>query len=145
MATSKAYTGVPAKAFNKEIDWDSDDIRVMLVSSSYSPNQDAHDYLDDVVGFEVSGTGYVAGGQALSGKTVTKDDVNNVIILDGADVTWANSTITARYAVVYDNTGATNAAKPLIGYVDLVSDQASNAGNFTIQWDATGILRISVA
>lgn len=145
MATSKAYGNLAKAVFNKEVDWDSDDIRVMLVSSAYTPNQDTHDYLDDVQANEVTGTGYTAGGQALTSKTVTYDAANNVLVLDAADVTWAASTITARYAVLYNNTGASAAAKPLIGYVDLVSDQASNNGNFTIEWDASGILRINVA
>lgn len=145
MATSKAYGNLAKAMINKEVDWDTDDVRVMLVGSSYTPNQDTHDYLDDVQAYEVTGTGYTAGGAALTGKTVTYDAANNVLVLDAADVTWANSTITARYAVVYDNTGGSAAAKPLIGFVDLVSDQASNNGNFTIEWDASGILRINVA
>lgn len=144
MAT-KAYGNVAKALFNKEIDWDSDDIKVMLLSSSYTPNQDTHDYLDDVSTYQVTGTGYTAGGASLTSKTVTYDAANNVLVLDAADVTWASSTITARYAVVYDNTPATAATKPLITYVDLVSDQASNNGNFTIEWDASGILRLNVA
>ena len=142
---SKMYGQFLAKALNKEIDWDSDSIKVMLVGSGYTPNQDTHDYLDDVVANEVTGTGYTAGGQALAGKTITYDGTNNVVVLDANDVTWATSTITARYAVIYDDTPATNATKPLIGYVDFVSDQSSNAGNFVITWDATGIIRLTVA
>lgn len=145
MATSKAYGNLTKALWNKEVDYDSDDIKVMLVSSAYSPNQDTHDYLDDVQAFEVSGTGYTAGGQALANRTRVYDAANNVLVLDADNVTWANSTITARYAVVYDNTGASAAVKPLIGYVDLISDQASNAGNFTIEWDASGLLRHTVA
>lgn len=142
---SKAYGQFIGKALNKEIDWDTDDIKVMLVSSSYSPNQDTHDYLDDVIANEVSGTGYTAGGVSLTGKTNTYDAASNTIILDAADVTWANSTVTARYAVLYNNTGASNAAKPLIAYVDFVSDQSSTAGNFTITWDPAGIVRATTA
>lgn len=145
MATSKMYLSLVQKAFNKEVDWDTDDIKVMLLSSAYTPNQDTHDYLDDVQAFEVTGTGYTAGGSSLTSKTSTLDAANNVVILDAADVTWANSTITARYAVVYDNTGANAAAKPLVGYLDLLTDSASNNGNFVIQWDASGIVRITVA
>ena len=142
---SKAYGQFIGKALNKEIDWDSDDIKVMLVSSSYSPNQDTHDYLDDVVANEVSGTGYTAGGISLTGKTNTYDAATNTIVLDAADVTWPNSTVTARYAVLYNNSGASNATKPLIAYVDFVSDQSSTAGNFTITWDPAGIVRATTA
>jgi hypothetical protein len=142
---SKIYGSFFGKALNKEIDYDSDTIKVMLVSSSYSPNQDTHDYLDDVVANEVSGTGYTAGGAALASKTLTYDSASNVTILDAADVTWASSTITARYAVIYDDSGATNSQKALLGYVDFGSDQSSTSGNFTITWDATGIFRLTVA
>lgn len=142
---SKAYGQFIGKALNKEIDWDGDDIKVMLVGPAYSPNQDTHDYLDDVVANEVSGTGYTAGGVSLTGKTNTYDAATNTIVLDAADVTWANSTITARYAVIYNNTGGSNAVKPLIAYVDFVSDQSSTAGNFTITWDPAGIVRATTA
>jgi hypothetical protein len=145
MATSKAYGNLAKAVFNKELDWDSDDVKVMLVSSSYVPNQDTHDYLDDVNTYEVTGTGYTAGGQSLASKTASYDAPSNTLVLDAADVTWANSTITARYAVVYNNTPSTAATKPLVGYIDLISDQASNNGNFVIEWDSTGILRLTVA
>ena len=142
---SKLYGNFLAKALNKEVDWDSDTIKVALVSSSYTPNQDTHDYFDDVSSYEVTGTGYTTGGQTLGSKTVTYDSANNVIILDAADTTWSSSTITARYAVIYDDSGATAASKALIGYVDFSSDQSSTNGNFTITWDSTGIVRITVA
>jgi hypothetical protein len=142
---SKLYGSFFGKALNKEIDWDTDAIKVMLLSSAYTPNQDTHDYLDDVVASEVTGTGYTAGGATLASKTLTYDSANNVTVLDAADVTWASSTITARYAVIYDDAGATNAQKALIGYVDFGADQSSTNGNFTITWDATGIVRLTAA
>lgn len=142
---SKLYGNFLKQALNKEIDWDSDTIKVALLTSSYSPNQDTHDYYDDVSSFEVSGTGYTTGGATLTSKTSTYDGTNNVIVLDAADVTWSSSTITARYAVVYDDSGASASNKALIGYVDFGSDQSSTNGNFTITWDSTGIVRITVA
>ncbi|CAB4191278.1 hypothetical protein UFOVP1212_18 [uncultured Caudovirales phage] len=142
---SKLYGNFLAKSLNKEVDWDSDTIKVALLSSSYTPNQDTHDYFDDVSTYEVTGTGYTTGGSTLTSKTLTYDGTNNVIILDAADTTWSSSTITARYAVVYDDSGATAGAKALIGYVDFGSDQSSTNGNFTITWDSTGIVRITVA
>ena len=141
---SKLYGNFLVKSLNKEVDFDSDTIKVALLTSSYTPDQDAHDYFNDVSSNEVSGTGYTAGGNTLASKTVTYDSANNVIILDAADTTWASSTITARYAVVYDSTG-TASTSALIGYVDFGSDQSSTNGNFTITWDSTGIVRITVA
>jgi len=142
---SKLYGQFLSQALNKEIDWDTDTIKVALLTNSYTPDQDAHNYLDDVIANEVTGTGYTAGGNTLANKTNTYNSASNVIVLDADDVTWSSSTITARYAVIYDATPATNATKPLIGYVDFGSDQSSSNGNFTITWDATGIVRITVA
>jgi hypothetical protein len=141
---SKLYGNFLLKALNKEVDFDSDTIKVALLSSSYTPDQDAHDYLNDVSTYEVTGTGYTAGGNTLGSKTATYDSANNVVVLDAADTTWSSSTITARYAVVYGSTG-TASTSPLIGYVDFGSDQSSTNGNFTITWDSTGIVRITVA
>lgn len=143
---SKLYGQFIQQSFNKEIDFDSDTIKVALLTNAYTPDQDAHNYFDDVVANEVTGTGYTAGGATLANKTNTYDSATNVIKLDADDVTWASSTITARYAVIYDATGGgTNATRPLIGYVDFGSDQSSSNGNFTITWDATGIVRVTVA
>lgn len=132
------------KALNKEIDWDSDAIKVALITSSYTPNQDTHAYFSDITG-EATGTGYTSGGQELTSKTISYDAATNVIKLDAADVTWASSTITARYAVIYDDSPSTAATKPLLAYVDFGTNQSSNNGNFTITWDANGILKITVA
>ncbi len=142
---SKLYGQFIQQSFNKEIDWDSDTIKVALLNNTYTPDQDAHNYYDDVVAYEVTGTGYTAGGLTLANKTNTYNSATNVIVLDADDVTWASSTITARYAVVYDATPATNATRPLIGFVDFGSDQSSSNGNFTITWDSTGIVRVTVA
>lgn len=140
---SKMYGQMLSRALNKEIDWLNDDVRVALLASAYVPDQDVHTNWADVSANEVTGTGYTAGGQGLTGKTKAYDAANNRITMDAADVTWSTSTITARYAVIYDNTPTTN--KPLLAYVDFGADQSSTNGSFTIQWDAAGILEVTVA
>src|SRR6478735_3915446 len=142
---SKLYGNVLKAAFNKEIDWDSDTIKVALLTSAYTPNQDTHDYLDDVISNEVTGTGYTAGGQALASKTVTYDASTNTLKLDAADVTWSGSTVTARYAVVYDDSGATNASKALIAYYDFTTDRASSNGDFIVRWGTDGVFTATAA
>lgn len=133
------------KALNKEIDWDSDTIKVALVTSAYTPNQDTHTYWSDVVANEVTGTNYTAGGVTLTNKTINYTSATNKINLDADDVLWANSTITARYAVIYDATPSTNATKPLLGYVDFGSNQSSSAGDFKITWNASGIFEMTIS
>lgn len=142
--TAKWYSKAFLSLFNKEIDWDSDTIKIMLCTSSYTPDQDTHDYKDDVTN-EVVGDGYTAGGATLASKTIDYTGATNVIKLDAADVTWSASTITARYAVIYDDTPATAATKPLLGYIDFGEDKISSTGDFTITFDAAGIFTITPA
>ena len=143
--TAKMYGNALVKALNKEIDWDSDTIKVALVSSTYTPDQDAHDYWDDVSANEVTGTGYTAGGAALATKTITYTGATNVIKLDADDTSWTSSTITARYAVIYDASPVADSAKPLLGYVDFGQNESSSNGTFTIAWNASGIFTITVS
>ena len=145
MATGKLYGNVFLKAFNKEIDWDSDTIKVALVSSSYTPNQDSHDYWDDVSANEITGTGYTAGGKTLTNPTITYDAGTNVVKLDADDVSWTAATITARYAVIYDATPGSAATNPLIGYVDFGTDQSASAGTFALNWSSAGVATVTVS
>lgn len=135
------YNSFKAKIMNGSIDLDTDTIKVMLVTSTYTPNQDTHDFKDDVTN-EVSGTGYTAGGATIANDSVAVDTTDNEGVYDGDDVTWATSTITARAAVLYKDTG-TASTSPLICYLDFGSDQSSSAGDFTIQWNAEGILNLA--
>ena len=123
------------------IDLDTDTIKVALVTSAYTPNQDTHDFFDDVTG-EVTGTGYTAGGETIANDDVTVDTTDNEGVYDGDDVTWTSSTITARGAVVYKSTG-TSSTSALICYLDFTTDQSSSAGDFTLQWNAEGIINLA--
>lgn len=134
------YNAYKVSLLDADIDHESDTIKVALVTSSYTPNQDTHDFFDDVTN-EVSGTGYTAGGATLASKTTTQDDTDNEGVFDAADVTWSSSTITARGAVVYKSTG-TASTSDLICYFDFGSDQTSSSGDFTIQWNSEGIVNI---
>lgn len=140
----KLYGKAFLALFNKEIDWDTDVIKVMLTTSLYVPDQDVHDYKDDVTN-EVTGAGYTAGGATLTGKTITYTAVTNVCMLDAADTAWTVATITARVAVVYNSTPATDATRPLLGYQLSDADITSTAGTWTIAWNASGIFAITVA
>jgi hypothetical protein len=111
------------------IDFDTDTFKVMLVTSSYTPDKDTHDKRNDVTN-EVSGTGYTAGG-VTSVCTVTKDTANDRVTLSFAAVSWASSTITARGAVIYKSTG-TASNDNLVAYNDFGSDVASASGTFTV-------------
>lgn len=142
--TAKLYGPFLQSLANKEVDLDSDTLKVMLCTSSYSPNQDTHRYKSDVTN-EVTGTGYTAGGQTLTGVTVTYNATTNTLMLDANDPVWTGSTITARFLVIYDDTPSTAATKPLICYWDFGEDQISSSGNFTATISGSGLATITAA
>lgn len=118
--------------------WSSATMDVALTTSTYTPNQDTHDFFNDVTN-EITGTGYSAGGATLGSKTSTYDTASDQIRLDAADTTWTTSTLTARRAVLYKSTG-TGSTSPVVGWVDFGADVSTTAGTFQITWDATGIV-----
>lgn len=133
--TATPYGNVSVKAFNGEIDYDTNTIKVALLDSGYVPAQ-THDYFNDVSAHEIAGTGYTAGGATLASKTVTYTSGTGVTVFDAADTAWTSSSLTARFAVVYVSTG-TGSTSALIGFVDFGADKVSTSGSFTIAWDAT--------
>lgn len=129
---------------NKEVDWASDTIKVALCTSTYTPDQDTHDYFNDITN-EVVGAGYSAGGATLDTPTIGYTALTNVTKLDANDTTWAAATITARYAIIYDAQTGVAATSPLIAYVDFGADFTSTAGEFKITWHGDGIATITVS
>lgn len=124
-----------------KIDLSSDTIKIALVTSSYTPSADNHDFFDDITN-EVSGTGYSAGGATLASKTATQDNTDDESVFDAADVTWTSSSITARGAVIYKSTGVSSTS-PLICYIDFGTDKTSDGGTFQITFNSEGILNIN--
>jgi hypothetical protein len=80
---------------------------------------------------EVSGAGYTAGG-VTSAVTVTKDTANDRVDIALGQVSWSNSTITARKAVYYVSRGGAASADELIAVNDFGSDVVSSGGTFTL-------------
>ena len=75
---------------------------------------------------EVSGTGYSAGGQALT--TVAPTSSGTTAYLDFDDETWTTATITARGALIYNSTQSNKA----VAVLDFGGDKTSTAGDFTV-------------
>lgn len=90
---------------------------------------------------EVSGTGYTAGGQVLSGFNVTTSGITAILDFT-TDPSWENATITARGALIYNSSKSNKAVYVL----DFGSDITSTNGTFAITLptpDATnGLIRL---
>ena len=125
---------------NFQIDFDDTTagrFKCMLVKAAYTPNFDTDSVFTDVSS-EVSGTGYTAGGEAMT--AITFAISGGTITWDAGDVTWTGSTITdARAAVIY-NTSEAN--KPLIAYVDFGGNFSTTSGTFQIVWNASGVFTL---
>lgn len=118
---------------------EAEDNKVLMVTDSESPNFDTHDFRADIAA-EVTGTGYTAGGAAITSTEITLS--SGVLTFDGADVSWSSSTIAnAMAAVGYTNVGSA-ATDQLVWLSDFVSAASSSNGTFTIQWAAGGIFTL---
>lgn len=109
------------------IDWDTDDVRVLLVRSTYTFSA-AHDFLDDITTGNENGR-----SAALGSKTVTSG------VADAADTTiTATAAVACNALVIFKHTGSDATAR-LIGYIDSPSSglpftpSASQVVNIT--WD----------
>ena len=74
---------------------------------------------------EITGTGYTAGGIALTGVTIGTS-TDGVVFVDFANATWPSSQLTARGALIY-NVTRSNAS---VAVLDFGSDKTMT--NFTI-------------
>ena len=91
---------------------------------------------------EVSGTGYSAGGSALT--RVDPTSSGTTAFTDFADLTFSTATITANGALIYNDDASNDAAVIVLAFG---GDKTSTAGDFTIQFptaDASNaIIRIA--
>jgi hypothetical protein len=142
--TGKIYSLWFTALANEEHDLLDDELKCSLHTATYTPDQDVHDYKNDLTN-EVVGTGYTAGGAVLTGKTITYTAGTNKWVFDCNDPSWASSTITARLAAFYNNTGGgTDATRGLLCYQQSDADISTTAGTFTVQINASGLIEITV-
>ncbi len=76
---------------------------------------------------EVSGTGYSAGGGTLT--RVDPSTSGTTALTDFADLTFSSATITARGALIYNDSAT---GDPTVVVLDFGADKTSSAGDFTI-------------
>ena len=91
---------------------------------------------------EMSGTGYTAGGKALTSVTPTLDSTTACCDFD--DISWTAATFTANACLIYNDSAS---GDPAVCAVAFGGDKAVSSGTFTIQFPAkaatTAIVRIA--
>ena len=126
------YAAGRQRFLSADLDWDGQDVRVILVDSAdYTQNLSTHDFLDDV-----TAGGRVAVSGALTSKTVTGGTA------DAADVTW--TTVTgdqSEQVVCYQHTGTDSTSALVFGMDTFASGMpvTPNGGNINLTWNASGI------
>ncbi len=138
-----AITQAMCSSFKQQIllgehDLDTDVIKLALYTSAatLSAATTAYSTSDEVVG-----TGYTAGGNTLTGATVSLSGTTAYV--DFSDTTWSTATITARGALMYNSSKSNKA----IAVLDFGADKTSTAGDFTVQFPtndaSSAIVRIA--
>ena len=91
---------------------------------------------------EVSGTNYTAKGQALTNVTPTSS--STTALTDFTDETFCNVTLTARGALIFNDSAS---GDPAVCVLDFGSDKSASSGDFTIVFPAAdssnAIIRIA--
>lgn len=136
------YNNLKEQLLKATIDFDTDTFKVMLLDSDYTIDVDTHDMIDDVSADEISGAGYTAGGATVSGLAVTQDNTDNEGVFDANDISWVTATFTARYAVLYKDTG-TPSTSPLVCVWDFGTDKSASGGTFQLTFAAEGVLNVN--
>ena len=116
-----------------------DTFKIALYTNSASFNAATTAY---TTSNEVTGTNYTAGGNTLT--RVNPASSGTTAFTDFADTTWSSSTITARGAMIYNDTASGN---PAVVILDFGSDKTSTNGDFTVVFPAAdasnAIIRIA--
>jgi hypothetical protein len=127
-----------------KLDNTSTPLYLALVNNSYSPNIDTEFFLGQFIGtYQITGTGYVSGGLALSSPNIQLDTTKDAGVLYATNIAWYSATFTAKGGVLYASTGGGFASDPVIGYFDFAADKTVTAGTFTVQFNANGVLNMT--
>lgn len=120
----------------------SDTVKLMLLTSSHIPNEDADVFISDISANECPASGtYSAGGVTLT-KSSSTDDTDNEGVFDASDVSFTGATLNARYGAVYKDTG-TPSTSPVICVLDFGSTITSTGGTFSVSFSSEGILNLN--
>ena len=126
-----------------DVDLLGDTLKAVLLNNGYAPNKD-HEFVSDINTWENSGAGYAAGfggsgRKTLSGKTLSIDDTNDIVVFDCSDVVWPGllcGTV-AYIAIVREN--ASDADSDVICVVELEAHRVTNGAEWTWIVDALGV------
>jgi len=143
----KVYGAAEEAIHKATLDLDSNTFRMVLVTSTHTPNQSTHSTWADASANEVAaGGGYSTHGKLLT-CTVTRSGL--VTTFDCDDQSWTSSTITAKYAMIVkdaDANAALASTDTLVAYCDLETGGGSVSttnGTLSITINASGVFTVT--
>jgi len=123
----------------------SDTIKIALLGSGYTMAVDQASGFGSVNSFEITSSGYAAGGCDIASPTVVRYDSQDNARFDATDLTWASlGTDVIRHAVMWDDTVTATFAGAIADVLMVHWEIAtnSNGGNYTLSFGASGILEL---
>lgn len=130
-----------------KIDLKADTIKVLLVTSSITVNED-HDVVSDIVAAEIAVTGYTggfggSGRKSLSTKTVTVNKTDNRGDFGAANLSWTALATGATIggAVVFKEL-TNDASSPLIAFLAL-TNTPTNGSDINLNFAGSIVLHLS--
>lgn len=130
---SANFTNLTDHLAKAAINFGTDSFKCLLVSSVPSEaNLDSWVNRSDVTN-EISGTGYTAGGVAVTATVGAVDTTNNrqSITFGNLSPGWTSATLTAVGCIIYKSTGVAGNDK-LVTFVDFGGTVSSTAGNYSV-------------
>lgn len=119
------------------IDLAADAFKVSL-HNGWTPNTDTDEYWDDISATEIGLSGYTAGGQAISGLSVVRDDTNDQTKWTFTSPTWASLAAgTVTRAAIRKDTGVAGTSV-IVGNVEITTNP--NGQSFTLTVGANGVI-----
>lgn len=139
-----------------EIDLEDDTIKVALIGAGYSPDLDAHEFMDEGGGDDPideeanAGNGNTNGYYAGHGNTGRKSlaskalsvNVDGSVKYDADDLTWTALAAGAGdiyYGLIHKEGTADDTTAPLIALITFDPIFSPDGNDFNVQWNTDGI------
>jgi len=134
---------IPKQAKLEILNWwiaEAGGLYACLLTSAFPNTDGAYTVYGDLTNELVTGAGYTRPGKAITGEVaayVGAEPLN--AWLDADDTPWAAATFPdVKFVVVYRFT-----SKKIVGIYDLGAVYSVINGTFTVQWNASGLVKIS--
>lgn len=122
------------------VDFNTDDIRLLLLTSGATPTVATDEDVADAIASSGEVTGSEYARKALAGEAITLS--SGTVTFDASDPAAYSQSASgfsdARYAVLYKH-NASDASAALVAYYDLGANKGNKTGSLTLQFSAAGV------